>query len=645
MDSQCPSHETVFAELAKVAPEAPFLALGQTAFWDEPMKAGIALCSKALGYSRRFIAGVHDSDYFAKHAGSKRDGRYVVLPHNDTTTKDLWSAAGEFSALFGSETVVRREQLVKAGTRLGKVQRERPSALDQYTEAWGWRGVVLQSDASPVVAETPFLPLQQTLFDALDWAIEETLAAIPKCDAAEATAMVDRLRTIVCDAAGEGSLGDFYQRLLPQIYAYAAQQDVGIETTATTELLRFNTETYDKPRFNLLDRFLRLDSRERFKSAYNEALKGGEIYTLDRFGSWAIPFELVVPGHGRGTIRVAPKAVVIMTPKPLFITTKKPVESVEDLARAVEGKFGKDCTLVGKAVTLIGMLAAEYIFVFHEGASRYVKHSRLLHQLVKDPTLHLNPILRVKYHTWDALKYCQRRFVLPQPLRRPFGADELGTQSFASRWRLVREQQSQLLARLTELRRPVDFVEYLATLLSSSWSYPAQRYREMHEQLMGLHQDLDKLKERKSKVRNEWREVAQQRNALEHEKGRHWRAELFGQKPTAKAIARREELTLLIGTKDDELRSFRARWRKLDDEQQQLVRHPSILSAHRERRELELELELMRMTLVHEATMATQGLTQAGRRPSAWWFPLICRDGVWFKETVQTAEYYLEPLI
>ncbi|MBL8060327.1 MAG: hypothetical protein JNK63_06385 [Chthonomonas sp.] len=634
--------------MARLAPEAPFLALGQTAFWDEPMKGGVKLCSDALGYERRFIAGIHDSDYFAKHTGAKKSGKFAVLPHNDVANKDLWSAAGEFSALFGSETVVRRDQHARAGAKLGKVIRERPSALDQFTEAWGWRGVVFQGDATPIVAETPFRSLQPTLLQALDWAIDETLARVPCCDSEQAMTQAEALRSLVCDIAeqdGDGSLGQFYQALLERIYAFAAQQPVSIEPTATTELLQFNGETANLPRFALLDRFLRPATGAKYKEAYNEAIRGTEIYNLSRFGSWAIPFDLVVPGHGRGTIRVAPKGIIIMTPQPLFITTKRPVQSVNDLAMAIEAKFGHNCTLVGKAVSLIGMLAAEFVFVFHEGASSYVKHSRTFHQLVNDGSLKLNPILRVQYQTWDNLKHCHQWISLPPPLRRPFGASELGSQSFASRWNLVQTQQKELLEKLSELRRPVEFVEFLAGWLSFSWSHPAERYRELHDRLLALHENLRLIKNKKSAVRQAWRNISARRNELEHQKGKHWRKEIFGNEPGPSALKQRDDFSRQIEQCDMQVRELKAQFRDLDREQSDLVRHQSILEAHEERRALELELELMRMSLVHEAITVTQGLTNAGHRPSAWWFPLICPDGDWFRNTIASAKYYLEPLI
>src|SRR5690349_1443020 len=133
-DAHCRPLDETLKELERVAPGAPLLALGQTVFWDEPMKAGLALRLKALGSSRRLVAGSHDTDYFAKLPGEKgRKGRFRAVPHNDTTTKGLWSAAGEFSALFGGETVVTRETMSAAGARLARIEHDRPGFLDEAT--------------------------------------------------------------------------------------------------------------------------------------------------------------------------------------------------------------------------------------------------------------------------------------------------------------------------------------------------------------------------------------------------------------------------------------------------------------------------------------------------------------------------------
>ena len=78
--------------------------------------------------------------------------------------------------------------------------------------------------------------------------------------------------------------------------------------------------------------------------------------------------------------------------------------------------------------------------------------------------------------------------------------------------------------------------------------------------------------------------------------------------------------------------------------QNELVRDESVRRVHQRRREIEMEAELRRLRLIREAIIASKGLENANRRPSAWWFRMVCPDGLWFRETVETADYYLEPL-
>src|SRR5262249_9518277 len=156
------------------------------------------------------------------------------------------------------------------------------------------------------------------------------------------------------------------------------------ETSRTTELLRFNTSTCNLPRFELVSLFVNQEYRAKAQLAYNEAVEGSGIFGLNRFGTGAIPFDLVIPGKGRGTIRLGTRGAVIETREPQFLSFKKPLKSLEELAAAVEAKFGPDCALIGKAVALIGMFAREFVFVFHEGASSYVSRSRAMHRKLFD---------------------------------------------------------------------------------------------------------------------------------------------------------------------------------------------------------------------------------------------------------------------
>ncbi|MBX3118310.1 MAG: hypothetical protein KF784_04535 [Fimbriimonadaceae bacterium] len=643
--------ERILARLDEIAPGVPLLALGQTVLWDEPMKAGVALAAQKLGTGRKLIAGVHDTDYFAKlPSGSARGrGKFKAFPHNDTSTKGLWSAAAEFSALFGSETMATKQDLVNAGLRLNRIQSTRPQALDVATEAWGWRGVVSLEDDPPIAAEVPLSEVWPELQSTFHWAIDTTLDCLSESDGKVAERQADKLKTLYCDhveSVPNGSLSDFYESMLGDLYDFAAGEHVDIESTTTRKLLQFNLKTCDAPRFELLGKFLDPETRQQTVEAYNDALAGTEIYTLDRFGTGAIPFDLVIPGKGRGTIRVGNKGIVIMTPKPQFISLRQPVTSVCELAQVVEKKFGTDCTLIGKAITLIGLLAREFVFVFHEGASSYVKYTRKFHVALNDRGigLDLNPILRVKFSIWDALSNGKMWFRLPPPLQKPFGTEELCAPSFAGRWKEVGAEQDKLLETLGTLRRPVDLINYLDRHMYGSWNILAKEYADLNEKLEQFAERIREHKAERGKLYEAQKKVRDERQTAEQAKGDHFRAHIFEKEPTAKALKERaahEKHIREIGVRQAELR------RKIADSiraQKEMSAQPEVIGLHERRRGIELEAEIKRMRMVTNAIMASRGLRNAAQRPSAWWFPLASPDGKWFRDTVNTAQCYLEPL-
>lgn len=641
------SIETALEELDRIAPDAPFLALGQTVLWDEPMKAGVALAAP----HRRFLAGVHDTDYFAKlSSASKSQSRFVSVPHNDTTTKGLWSAAAEFSRLFGSETVVTRDLLQGSGLRLRKVSKSRPGLIDEATEAWGWRGVLSTEEDPPIVAEVALKPLFHELHRAFDWAIDGTIETISKPDRPWAQERSNRLHEIFCRGAEMDSattLGQFYRDLLPDLYRFVSGEDVDIESTATTELLRFNRETCSLPRFALLDAFLQPKSRNAAVQAYNETLKGSEIYTLERFGTGAVPFDVVIPGKGRGTLRIGNRGLVIMARTPQFVSLKRPVSSVQELAEVLESKFGKDCVIIGKAVTLIGMLAREFIFVFHEGASDYVRHSRTLHGRLRSSGVEVEafPILRVKYQAWDALTSSSVFFDLPEPFRRPFGAEEMCAPSFAQRWREVVAEQDGLLKKLGELKRPIELIQYLNERVGGAWNCLGTEYGRLHKRLEQLEHEIEVLRTERVKAYGVRRVLRQARVQAEIEKGIHFRAEIFDREASVEALATRQKHTNAVEQAIHAVASNEHHIRALLRKQAELVSDAEIVSIHERRRAIELEAELKRLRLIRGAIITSRGLIKSEHRPSAWWFPLVSPDGRWFKETMRTAEYYLEPLL
>jgi len=637
--------------LNEISPDAPFLALGQTVFWDEPMKAGIALASKRLGYSRRFVAGVHDTDYFAKlPMGRRQPGKFKTVPHNDTSTKGLWSAAAEFSTLFGSETVVTREALIAGGLKIERVRRARPDILDEATEAWGWRGIVSLDDAPPVTAELPLKPVFNELRATFDWALDGALASLTGQSKIAAEELADILRTKLCDAAEEAStptLSSFYRRLLPDVYGFAAGTEVDIDTTTTTDLLRFNILTAEKPRFEFLGLFLHPKTADIAKRAYDDAIHGSGLYELRRFGTGAIPFDLVIPGIGRGTIRIGRRGLVVMTPQPQFASFKKPIESTLELAQIIERKFGPNCTLVGKAVALIGMLAREHVFVFHEGASRYVSYSRALHQTLRaaGADIRMNPILRVKYRAWDALQVSCSWLHLPEPFQQPFGTEEVCAPSFAQRWNQVAQEQESLIAKLGALKRPIDLIYFLEEKVGGSWSCLSKEYEGLHSQLEALKAKVDGLTAERHAIYARIKELKSKRAELERAKGDHFRAKIFEKSPTPDDLVERDRLTQAVDDAIAAIETARTEVRDLMRRQRELAQSPDVLKVHDRRRAIELEAELKRMRLIRHAVISSKGLCAANLRPSAWWFPLVSPDGLWFRETVDSAECYLEELV
>jgi hypothetical protein len=634
----------VLAQLDAIAPCTPLLALGQTVFWDEPMKAGVALLAK----SRPFIAGAHDTDYFARHAGSvgKSGALYRAIPHNDTTTKGFWSAAGEFSSLFGSETVIDREFLSSHGVRLGKLSAARPGILDSLTEAFGWRGIAATGDA-PVSGEIPLAEVFGTLRQTLEWAILQSLEAISEPERFLARERADRLLEMVdVRAASCRTLGELYVALLPDVYAFAAGEEVQLTATATTELLRFNRATFGLPRFDLVGHFINPATRDLACAAYNRAVARSEMYSLDRFMSGAIPFDLFIPGRGRGTIRIANRAIIIMTPVPTFIALAQPLKSLADLADAIERKLGPYCVLLGKAVTLIGMLAREMIFVFHEGASSYVHRSRSFHAYLGEAGIphSVNPILRVRYSTWTAMGHCHAWLRLPDPLQGPFGAEELCAPSLAARRPEVRAQQLQLKQDLAQRRRPVELIRYLRDSASASWNCLAAEYEGLHGQLSALESQIASLREQRHARWRRVHELKAARVAAEKAKGEHFRQFIFEKQPTPHELKERDRLGADVDAIVHESARLRKEMKELLEQQGRLAREPEILQAHDRRRAIELEAELKRVKLLRSARIAASGLDRAELRPCAWWFPVVCPDGGWFRETIRTAQAYLETL-
>lgn len=644
------SLEDALNELAKTSPTAPFLALGQTIFWDEPMKVGIAAASNKLGMGRKFIAGIHDTDYFAKVPGSRNHtGGFVTLAHNDTTTRGFWSAAGEFSALFGSETVVTREALQAAGLRSHALLQYDTKFLDSATEAWGWRGIASLDEHAPITADVKVKNIFPELRSAFDWALELSLQCIGGKGRAEAEILADQLRTLICDKADETeTVSDLYESLLPSFYAFPLGEPAPVETARTSRLLQFNSETCLLPRFEILNLFINPETRNEAVDAYNSAIERSGLYGTSRFGTGAIPFDLVIPGLGRGTLRIGTRGVVIQTAKPQFLTisAKEPLRDVCDLARLVEKKFGPNCAVVGKAVTLIGMLAREFVFVFHEGASSYVRFSRELHRKLArlGHPLSLNPILRIRYDAWGALTGSCSWLSLPEPFQQPFGTQEVCANSFSGRWRQVAAEQADLLQKLGNLRRPVELIRFLDLHYGGSWNTLATEYGDLNKGLNGLRERIETMRTSRAEMLHRRKALKSKLALTERAKGDHFRAAIFEKTPLEADLVRRRSYIADIENLKHEIAQIDNDIHRSIREQRDTVSAAAVLEQHAARRRIELEAELKRLRLIRNAVTSSKGLASANLRPSAWWFPLVCPKGDWFRKTWETAECYLEPL-
>jgi hypothetical protein len=165
-----------------LAPNAPLLALGQTIFWDEPMKLALLRWLSQADPTRRMLFGVHDTDYFARlHTRQlPRDAQVVdgfaLLPHNDGSTRELWSAAGEMAQLFGSETMPALAMFARYGGNVARVadscSEGQGAFIDALTEAWGWRGLVARDPAPRPVCEVPLYAVAPALDALLEFGLD-----------------------------------------------------------------------------------------------------------------------------------------------------------------------------------------------------------------------------------------------------------------------------------------------------------------------------------------------------------------------------------------------------------------------------------------------------------------------------------------
>lgn len=673
-----PSVPKVLSELQKRYSNTTLLALGQTVFWDEPMKAVFKRLASELGYDFPLLLCVHCTDYFAKLSSQVQTEQTIVtLPHNDGTTRDLWSAAGELSCLFGSETIPTRQHYVNAGVAFDKVAKWHPEGeqnfTDRMTEAWGWRGLVHTEFHSVIVHEVCLQHVLEPLMALLQWGFHESMHLLPPHRREEArSAVADRILGWVTDFAKQypdQCLSALYQWLFPRFFAMLGAPTDNLATNCSANLLKLVPETASLPRFQLVELFLNPRTRAIAEAAYNEAVRDSEIYTLDRFGEGALPFDLVIAKRGRGTLRLTDRWLTVETKEPITIPLSKPVHSVADLAQVISERFGTGATLVGKAVVLVSMLAREFLFVMNEGGSPYVWRTRKMNHYLREHGIEWNihPILRLVYPTWDTISGDDNLTItLPEHLANAFGQKTIGTDQFSSRWRDVVEESKQLLETIRQLTSPRELLEFLAQREGERWHILRKEYdeqlgvlREMRRQAEEIHRRIHALYARIE----EWKQDYQR---IEREKGENYRQTI---KPLKEELWKLAQQGITSGEHVEQLRqrirqheldrdSFdkelhnrrewiaeaRAEIARLKPQRQVLERGEQNQRARQRVMEIECQAELRKMEMVRQAILVSEGLVHTDHRPTFWWIPLVDPSGGWMGRITQGTRMYLEEI-
>lgn len=637
------------------------LACGQTVFWDEPTKAAVCIALHALVPEIRMVMGVHDADYFSKLPRVARTGRdFGLAPHNDRSTRGMWAAAGEISRLFGSETVptVRRLTALGASLRAAAKRAEegQEDFCDRVTEAWGWRGLVYTGAGHPVACDVPVRKVLAALKELVCWGILGSGRLIEDGDQV-AEQLHDRVIGWLEEFAAQhadAALPQLYEYLFPRFYDLCAPGLLAPDSVFTaTDCFRFNRATASLPRFSLVNHFLNPETRRICERAYDNAVAGAGIYPLHRFGPGALPFDLVIPGKGRGTLFTLDGVLAVdLAEGILTIPHTGKVEDVHRLADVVESSLGPNTSLVGKAVALLPMLCSERVMVLHEMGSPYVEHTVEMVEEMEAGGVEARffPILRVRLHTWDALSQVEAEFNLPDHLAQAFGRGQVKAQEFAAGWCEAVQRVRSSAETLRRLRSPRAGMEHLAAG-SKEWAGRWERYCHLRRQLAEIGARIERLR---AQMQAHADHVARHREEiarLEAEHGRLRRPRLVACQPAGSARMdfsgwteeETGELERRIIEKRAHIRAARSEREKVKRAAESLAKGPEASTLRDELCRLEAQLARARAEVARDAVLC-EGLLLANYRPSAWWFPLVDPSGGWFRRLTETMEMRFEPM-
>ncbi len=610
--------------------DTPLVALGQTVFWDELLKSMIAAAAQRHAPDLRLIAGAHDTDYFSKlpervtpDEGDVDDG-FSLQPRDDDRTSQMWAAVAETSAVLGTEYPVTRADLRSAGLPLHQLADRHPEGAAEFyreaTMAWGWRGVANHYADRTVACDISAKQVSPTVRELMHWAVDRSREVLLDSGSRQTAqdllevldALIDRCRT----RAGERTLTDLYLCLLSGFYSVLlGQVPEQVDVTASTDMFLFTCDTLDRPRFDILDVFLDPETRELACDAYDTVVAHSGIYELEQFGEGTIPFDVVICGQGRGTIRVLDDRAVFEMPDGRVVgETSDTITDRQGLIDASIRAFGCDARVVGKAIALPLMLSREFSMVLLENASAYVPQTHRLVRLLEREgvSLDFHPILRLHFETWDAMGVADARLQVPEHLARFFEDDCMEAECFSRQWRGAVARARTVIERLGDARAP----ERMLVLLDETGedvSDLSAEYEEVAEARRESGRQIQKLCDRTQQL---WLEIKQLLRAADsaHEAPPQERLE--------KLRSEREELIERI-----KQTSGSEEHQRLQERYHDLV----------------LEIQRRRLHVLADAHR-TVGLEHSNYRPPWWWFLAVDPSGAWLQRLAETATMRHEPL-
>lgn len=673
-----PTEATCLADVLRAleAFHAPLVHFGQTVFWDEPTKALLLPTMREAGVSLPVWAGVHDTDYFSKLPPAPGlEGPAAVLPANDGTTRDLWAAAGECAIPFGGEHRVTLRFLSRHGVPVSRLIELTPGGreafIETYTEAYGWRGLARIGGEDITARDVLTREIGEYLQELLRWALQGSLDMVADVETrltAEhyASRMLRRLDLAV-QAHADESLTECFRTILGHVIGQlAGGRPDALTITASSIEMRFNRATCGRRRFEPLEPFLDPATRDAARQAYDRAVAHTGIYSLDDFGEGALPFDLVVPGRGRGSLRCTRTEAYVDLPEgSVMLGSARGLTKREQLAALVVRRFGPDCALVGKALVFPLMLLSETVMVLAETGSAYVSTgTRRLAEGLRDAGIRLttHPVLRLRYHTFSSMGAMDCELALPEHLADAFGQTHITSREFAERWHDVVAQARSVLERLRECPGPGAVLEIMAAKGPKhaerlrKHECVRRRMREHGRVLAHMSGELRSLAAEAKELGRRVRELEAQSGSIRRERLKPlWAALDNTSSPEIRDALQREIDALEVerGALQGSIQDLKLKAHEMGQQwgrqrraivSEQRTGLSSVI--HDETHVIEDAAAWERLRLVRSAYLTTQ-LEAADRRPSGWWFPLLSRQtgaGEWYAEVSRRTEGWLEIL-